>query len=58
MSRAVCKSCDALNYWHAQRGMKLKDMKCAVCGGDLEAYNEKKHANGDGERKITSAVWK
>lgn len=58
MSRAICKDCDAVNYWRAQRGMKLADLKCGNCSGSLEAYSEKKHRYGDGERKITSAVWR
>ncbi len=58
MSRAICKNCGAINYWRAQRGMKLSDLKCSNCEKDLEAYNEKKHGYENGKRKIISAIWK
>lgn len=43
MARAVCKNCRRIHYWHAGRGIKLKNISCPKCGGELEAYRWGKH---------------
>ena len=56
MSTAVCKNCHKLVAWHAKRGVRLKDLKCPVCGGYLEAFKEDKH--GEVKEWAGWAAWK